>query len=390
MQPETPVNPTRRRIMFGLAASGVALGAGALGFPLAEAARSPDFSHPAYAAWTKTEKAGLSPREYMVVCAHLAPSAHNIQPWTFSVGEDLIEIRADLTRNIGAADPDNRQLHISLGCALENLVVAAAHLGYRAEPTLPEGPIGRQNIVIGVRLIEDPAARAALPAGMFDAIFTRMTNRGAYDLATPVPDALRAALRDAVSEDLAISLADRGSADAAYITSSTRMAARAVVADEAFFRDSMNWWRVDRATLYAKGDGISLHTAEVPLVVKAGIQTFVSDEAWFGDFGRQGEIDGVDGVAGTTPLWGVIASRRKSLGARIRGGRALERIYLEATRAGFSVHPLNYAAEHARSAEILTRRFGFEGEGEILSVFRLGKGNRLEPSPRRPWRDLIV
>ncbi|MGY6646623.1 MAG: Acg family FMN-binding oxidoreductase [Salinarimonas sp.] len=390
MQPETPVNPLRRRIVLGLAASGVAIGAGAVGLRLAEAARTPDFSHPAYAAWTKTEKAGLSDYEYMIVCAHLAPSAHNIQPWYFSAGEDLIEIRADLTRNIGAADPDNRQLHQSLGCALENLLVAAAYLGYRAEPTIPEGPIGRRDIRLGVRLTPDPAARATVPDGMFDAIFSRMTNRGAYDPATPVPDALRAALRDAVADDLAISLADRGSPDAAYITSTMRMAARDVVADEAFFRDSMSWWRVDRETLYAKGDGISLHTAEVPLVVKAGIQTFVSDEAWFGDFGRQGEIDGVDGVVGTTPLWGVIATRNKSLGARIRGGHALERIYLEATRAGFAVHPLNYAAEHPRSAEILTRRFGFPLGGEILSVFRIGKGSRLEPSPRRPWRDLIV
>ncbi|MCC5977818.1 MAG: hypothetical protein JJU21_07145 [Salinarimonas sp.] len=376
--------------MFGLAASGVALGAGAVGLRLAEAARTADFSHPAYAAWKKAEKAGLSDIEYMIVCAHLAPSAHNIQPWHFAVDDDMIVIHADLTRNIGAADPDNRQLHQSLGCALENLIVAAAHLGYRATPSIPEGPIGRQSIRLAVKLTKDRGAGATLPEGMFDAIFARMTNRGAYDLATPVPVPLRAALSGGITDDLVIGLADRGSADAAYITSTMRMAARDVVADEAFFRDSMSWWRVDRETLYAKGDGISLHTSEVPLVVKAGLQTFVSDEAWFGDFGRQGEIDGVDGVVGTTPLWGVIASKRKGLGARIRGGRALERIYLEATRSGFAVHPLNYAAEHPRSADVLTRRFGFPLEGEILSVFRIGKGSPLEPSPRRPWRDLIV
>jgi hypothetical protein len=69
--------------------------------------------------------------------ATLAANSHNSQPWKFAVLEDMIEIHPDYTRRLPVVDPDDRSLWISLGCALENLLLAAQAQGYHGEVVLP-------------------------------------------------------------------------------------------------------------------------------------------------------------------------------------------------------------------------------------------------------------
>jgi nitroreductase len=65
----------------------------------------------------------------LVEYAILAPSSHNSQPWTFAVSEDEIRIFVDRDRWLPMADPDQRELYVSIGCALENLLIAAERFG---------------------------------------------------------------------------------------------------------------------------------------------------------------------------------------------------------------------------------------------------------------------
>ena len=69
--------------------------------------------------------------------ATLAPSSHNTQPWLFSGGTDQVTIRPDLTRATPAVDPDNHHLFASLGCAAENLGLAASAAGRVAQAGPP-------------------------------------------------------------------------------------------------------------------------------------------------------------------------------------------------------------------------------------------------------------
>ena len=71
----------------------------------------------------------------------LAANGHNTQPWKFALQQDAVEIHPDLTRRLPIVDPNNRELWISLGCALENLLVAA-----RAPAMPPMSPIRMQLI----------------------------------------------------------------------------------------------------------------------------------------------------------------------------------------------------------------------------------------------------
>lgn len=66
--------------------------------------------------------------------AILAPSSHNAQPWRFRVDGNVVHVAADESRWLEVADPDRRELFVSLGCAVENLVVAAEEFGF--DPTV--------------------------------------------------------------------------------------------------------------------------------------------------------------------------------------------------------------------------------------------------------------
>ena len=70
---------------------------------------------------------------FAVEQAVLAPSSHNSQPWTFRVDEDSVDLFADPSRKLSAADPEGRELVISCGAALVNLELALAHKGRKAD-----------------------------------------------------------------------------------------------------------------------------------------------------------------------------------------------------------------------------------------------------------------
>jgi hypothetical protein len=116
----------RRRFLelMGLGAGTLAVaGAGGLTWRAVAAGVYAAGTGPAYAAWDQWNPPGRAAWN-LVRAGVLAASAHNTQPWLFRVGRDRIDLYADLARGPGAMDPLRREMHLSLGCALENVVLA--------------------------------------------------------------------------------------------------------------------------------------------------------------------------------------------------------------------------------------------------------------------------
>ncbi|MBU4293649.1 MAG: hypothetical protein KJ770_06330 [Actinobacteria bacterium] len=68
--------------------------------------------------------------KFLLRYAILAPSSHNSQPWKFHIRDREIDIFTDKDRWLKVADAGQRELYISVGCALENLLIAVEHFGY--------------------------------------------------------------------------------------------------------------------------------------------------------------------------------------------------------------------------------------------------------------------
>jgi len=89
-----------------------------------------------------------APYEELIQNAIKAPSGHNTQPWKFRVAENAIIIYPDYERTLPVVDSDNHALFISLGCALENLIIAAQHFGFKTNITYYTEQTDNESIVV--------------------------------------------------------------------------------------------------------------------------------------------------------------------------------------------------------------------------------------------------
>jgi len=79
----------------------------------------------AAAAELRAVSAATAETRDLIRYATLAPNGHNTQAWLFRPGENRIAILPDFTRRTPVVDPDDHHVFVSLGCAAENLAIAA-------------------------------------------------------------------------------------------------------------------------------------------------------------------------------------------------------------------------------------------------------------------------
>ncbi len=127
---------------------------------------------------------------FLLHFATRAPSTYNTQPWKFKVSVDGVEIFADYTRRMPVADPGGRELLMSIGAAVMNLRVAAAHFGYQCDVIYnlsgsSEEPLASARLAPGI--VQSPEALHL--ASLFGCITRRHTNRHPF-LLSRIPSAI--------------------------------------------------------------------------------------------------------------------------------------------------------------------------------------------------------
>jgi hypothetical protein len=345
----------------------------------------------AYDAWTNWQ----ADRTLLgtVAAAILAANPHNTQPWIFHVTADRIQLFADPTRRAGTLDALDREHHIGLGCALENLVLAAAARGFRATVTLLPDTTDSTHVA-DVALTAGPQESSRL----HDAIGDRHSNRGPYT-ATPVPanvigklDSVSAGLDGVTVRWFAVptELAALG----ALIIDATQ----AIVDDEQQSKDSFAWFRNNRDDIDAYMDGLTLDAQGLsPLVLAMGkilpaTTRTAGDNFW---------LDQTRTVhTATAAAYGVITVANPDDPVRqLIGGRLLQRIHLTATVHGLGMQHMNQITERIDRDADLAQPAKFasamdallaQPDRHALSTFRIGhpvRAGRL--SPRRPVSQVI-
>ncbi|MFE1754662.1 Acg family FMN-binding oxidoreductase [Streptomyces anandii] len=136
----------------------------------------------------KTPEVDATALESLLYSAVAAPSIHNTQPWRFGMdaGTRSIHVRADRSRALPLTDPRLRAQHLSVGAAVFNLRVAAAHLGWDPVVRLLPDP-GDPDLLATVRLgVAMPGAQPSYSM-LYDAVARRHTSRMPFT-GRPVPE----------------------------------------------------------------------------------------------------------------------------------------------------------------------------------------------------------
>lgn len=116
---------------------------------------------------------------FLLNYAVLAPSRHNSQPWRFRAEHTTVELYADRGRALPAVDPDDRELIIGCGAALENLLIAMRYFGYAPGVEIQPYPHD-PDFLARVRLEKGTEATKE-ERKLFHAIQKRRTNRHLFE-----------------------------------------------------------------------------------------------------------------------------------------------------------------------------------------------------------------
>jgi nitroreductase len=257
---------------------------------------------------------------FLLGYAILAPSTRNTQPWRFAVRANMIHLFADAERRQAVADPEGRELYISLGCTLENLLVAAERFGFLHEVTyFPER--GNTELVATVAFTPGGTPSPARAWIALDAIIRRRNSNSAYRLA-PVPEEVRAHLQACCTESgLRLDLTD-DHFFRRWVDELTREADRLEFANPAFRQELGHW--------------IGQGGLRMPGLVSRLSGLVVSRLDLGEPVARQDRE-----VVGTAPLFGLLSSTYDTPLAQVRTGQAFERVWLTATTMGVDVHPMS-------------------------------------------------
>lgn len=313
-----------------------------------------------------------SPRErlrFLLGYAVLAASSHNTQPWRFAVeDESAVAVYADADGWLRVADADQRELHISAGCALENLLVAAEHFGYgHAVEYLPDP--STPSLVARVRF--EPAGRPSpfRAPELFDAITRRRTSRRVFDPAPVAAHTLRRVAACRVEDGLELLLTDDAETKAA-LEGLVRRADAVEFADPAFRRELGEWV------------GRGVFGTPWPLSKIAGFAV-----ARLNAGARVGERDCE--LLRSAPVLGLICSRDDGRETHLKVGQLFERVHLTATAHGLSLQPMSQLVQVREVREELAQLWPARGLVP-QQPFRLGHaGPERGHTPRRPSAEVL-
>ena len=362
----------RRDFLKLLAAAGVTVAGGYALYTYTPWLNYEDQANQDRKAFEKGAIMSVQMRE-LVRYATLAPNGHNTQPWKFAIKQSAIEIHPDFTRHLPAVDPNERELWISLGCALENLIVSARAIGYEPEVTYPATA---DFIHIGL------TTNTPQGGAMFDAIPLRQNTRSEYD-GQPIKSAdLDEVQTIPLEPGVALHFVSTP-ADIEKVLENVNQGNLIQYADQAFVGELIHWLRFNKKEALASLDGLYLLCTGNPEM-----------PGWLGKMvvagtKPQGQADADAKKLRSSPGAVVVVSESEDKTAWVRTGQVYERMALKMTSLNIKSAFLNQPIE---VAEVRSQFQNAMGLGTALPqlLVRFGYADAMPRSIRRPVNDVLM
>ncbi len=316
--------------------------------------------------------------ERLIEYAIKAPSGHNTQPWHFTIGEGEIHIHPDFNRALPVVDSDNHALYISLGCAVENIVLAASHYKMRADVRISQKDNEPHFITISVE-----SDSTIEKDELFDYISERQSTRNEYtDKEVPKRD-LKELKNSFEFEGVdLITLTEESEIDELeplIIEGSNRQ-----FQNKDFVKELVDWFRFSKAEAEKKGDGLWIKSMGLPnmprfignIVMKHFVTAKSEAKRW------KKLIDATSGFA-------LFTTAQNDIAHWIRLGRSFQRFGLTATKLDISHAHVNMPCEELEVRKELAAKFNL-GSKHPLLLIRFGYSEPMPYSSRRDLEEVLT
>ena len=307
--------------------------------------------------------------------ASKAPSGHNTQPWKFHITDSTITVLPNLDVALPVVDRNNRELFISLGCAVENLCIAASYFGYTTHI------IERSIEVIILELTKNDLT---IEDSLFHQIEKRQTNRNIYN-GNKISDGILQQLQSIPKENgIQFYFNEINTPFANTITQYIMKGNEIQMADIAFKNELLSWMRFNKKQVEATHNGLSYLVFGNPplprILARPIVSLFLKPNAQ-----NKSDRKKID----SSSHFVVCATQRDTIEEWINLGRTLQRFLLKVTEIGISYAFLNQPCEVAALAFDLREKLPVNKEHPTL-IMRIGYAKQIPYSPRKKIETLLV
>jgi hypothetical protein len=296
--------------------------------------------------------------KFLIRFAILAPSAHNAQPWKFIIKENTILLLPESTRALSKSDPFDRQLFISLGCALENLLIAADY--YHFDTEVKYVPPDRENIAVKI----DFKKRNTHDISESHLIFSipkRHTNRNKYEERLPEKQFIDW-MKSLSNADVRVDLVE----DKINREKVADMSVNALIEtmDDIHFRNELSQYMKSNFTRSKLGMPGFSHGIPAP------VSLFASKLVRRVNMKRLEQKKDEALLKKHTPLFCVLSTKKDDRENWIKVGQLYERITLEAEKNNLKTAPLAAALLKEESLSAIKNLLNPDFRPQVL--FRIG------------------
>lgn len=310
--------------------------------------------------------------------ASFAANGHNTQPWKFSISQNTIRLLPDYSRRLPVVDPDDRELFISLGCAVENLIIAAENLGYMTEVQY----FPKDEPMDCIRINLKPFTSNA-DEHLYKAIPVRQSTHSEYD-GNPIPNAdLRQLEKIKPKSDVYIQLFT-DSKDIKPLTELVMEGNIKQYDDDKFLEELQTWIRFSDSEAIRTMDGLSGRCSGNPSVPR-----------WFGKLFFSLTVNGKNQAKTdqkkirTSSGLALFISEKDDKRSWVETGRAFERFALLATTLNIKNAHHNQPIEVPDVRNQLTEHLNL-GSMKPQLLIRFGYAKPMPYSLRRPVDKIVT
>ncbi|MCK5542410.1 MAG: hypothetical protein KAI40_06925 [Desulfobacterales bacterium] len=328
----------REFITKGVAAGTLVLGTGSFLYSCKNNLREKLMHLPIYQSDQSDRIGHLNQETYNILYyASLAPSGHNSQPWSVRIlNETEWIIESDIERRLFIVDSSNREVMLSIGAFIENLVIAAKVFGFNAHITiLAKSSFDKQVAKVTLEKATPqkyPLQRIALRRTLRSNMLSKELNK------TDIK-----AFEDEVGSRL--HYFPKGGKHAIFMEKEAIDNFKIQAENDKAQEELSQWIRFKSADIEKYRDGITAQSMEISGIAGWYVSNFMNKKDVISDGFRQKGIEKTIEQAGQGAGWLVITSPGNKALDLIDTGRRFQRMALIARERNIAIHPMTQTLE---------------------------------------------